>query len=57
MGGRLGQALVKTGYLTKGQLGVALEAQRTCRAPLADVLVALGFIPSIAVVAAVVKAC
>ena len=48
MGGKLGQMLVKTGIVTVGQIGVALDRQRVSRQPLSDVLVDLGFMSPVA---------
>lgn len=44
MGGKLGQALVKAGYVTVGQMSVALDRQRATRLPLAALVIELGFI-------------
>lgn len=44
MGAKLGQALVKAGYVTAGQMSIALDRQRATRLPLAALVVELGFI-------------
>ena len=48
MGGKLGQALVKAGFVTAGQISVALERQRSTRLPLGSLVVVLGFISNAA---------
>ncbi len=48
MGGKLGQALVKAGFVTAGQISVALERQRSTRLPLGSLVVELGFISNAA---------
>ncbi len=44
MGGRISQVLVREGYLTMGQVTVALEAQKASRKALSEVIVELGYI-------------
>ncbi|MBM3267556.1 MAG: hypothetical protein FJZ01_07905 [Candidatus Sericytochromatia bacterium] len=48
MGGRISQVLVRNGYLTMGQVTIALEHQRASRKPLREVIVELGYISSAA---------
>lgn len=57
MGGKLGQLLVQTGYITAGQLSVALACQRRTHEPLARVIVDLGFLTTDALTRAVARAC
>ncbi len=56
MGGRLGQILVQSGYITAGQLSMALACQRSSHAPLARVIVDLGYLTTEALSQALCRA-